>query len=298
MSISVTAERIGDGPIIRPDMDPRMGDNINGPSLIRVPDWLPAPLGRYYLYFGHHDGHYIRLAYADALEGPWRTHEAGVLPLEASLFAGHIASPDVIVDHAARQIRLYYHGSDSPTGVADALQVTRVALSTDGLNFEARPKILGQSYMRVIAHDGWHYAIAMPGIFYRSRDGLTDFEVGPNPFDANMRHAALLIDGDRLLVFYTRVGDCPEHIVATEIDLTRDWRQWQPVPPTKVLEPEFAWEGATCALRPSVRGLAKGPVRELRDPAVFEEDGQRYLLYAVAGESGIALARLTLAHAA
>lgn len=298
MSTSVTVERIGDGPIIRPGMDTRMGDNINGPSLIRVPDWLPAPLGRYYLYFGHHDGHYIRLAYADALEGPWRTHEAGVLPLAQSLFAGHIASPDVIVDHAAQQIRLYYHGSDSPTGVVDARQVTRLALSADGLDFEARPEVLGQSYMRVIAHGGWHYAIAMPGIFYRSRDGLTGFEVGPNPFDANMRHAALLIDGDRLLVFYTRVGDRPEHIVVSEIDLARDWRQWQPTEPTKVLEPERAWEGASLELRPSVRGLARGPVRELRDPAIFEEDGRRYLVYAVAGESGLALARLSLQHAA
>ena len=30
----------------------------------------------------------------------------------------------------------------------------------------------------------------------------------------------------------------------------------------------------------------------LRDPAIFEEDGRVYLLYAVAGESGIAIAEL------
>src|SRR5207253_325786 len=52
--------RFTTNPIIRPGLDDRMGDNINGPSLIRVPDWIEKPLGRYYLYFAHHDGDYIR----------------------------------------------------------------------------------------------------------------------------------------------------------------------------------------------------------------------------------------------
>ena len=30
------------------------GENINGPSLIKVPDWIKSPLARYYLYFSHH----------------------------------------------------------------------------------------------------------------------------------------------------------------------------------------------------------------------------------------------------
>jgi hypothetical protein len=33
-------------------------------------------------------------------------------------------------------------------------------------------------------------------------------------------------------------------------------------------------------------------VRQLRDPAVFEEGGHRYLLFCVAGEQGIAIAKL------
>jgi hypothetical protein len=36
------------------------------------------------------------------------------------------------------------------------------------------------------------------------------------------------------------------------------------------------------------------PVNQLRDPALFEEDGQVYLLYSVAGERGIALARVAI----
>ena len=52
----VHVERLGDGPIISPDTHPSIGKNIQGPSLIRVPDWVENPLGRYYLYFADHKG--------------------------------------------------------------------------------------------------------------------------------------------------------------------------------------------------------------------------------------------------
>lgn len=64
------AIRCPSNPIIRPEMDRSIGGNINGPSLIRAPYWLPNRLGKYYLYFAHHRGTYIRLAYADHLAGP------------------------------------------------------------------------------------------------------------------------------------------------------------------------------------------------------------------------------------
>ena len=47
-SLSITVERLGSGPIITPEMDSRMGGNIQGPSLIKVPDWVENPLGEYY----------------------------------------------------------------------------------------------------------------------------------------------------------------------------------------------------------------------------------------------------------
>jgi hypothetical protein len=43
---------------------------------------------------------------------------------------------------------------------------------------------------------------------------------------------------------------------------------------------------------PSVRSTAYGVVNQLRDPAVYEEAGVTYLLYAIGGESGIAIARV------
>ena len=289
----ITATRIGNAPIIRPHMDEVMGDNINGPSLLRVPDWVPNPLGRYYLYFAHHDGAYIRLAFADQIEGPWQMFEPGVLPLAESHFEGHIASPDIIVDDAARQIRLYYHGSNAQTHI-EAPQVTRVALSPDGLHFQAQPQVLGPFYMRVVNMGDNFLAMTMPGHFFRSNDGLSGFQQGPSLFDNTLRHSALLKRGDRLIVVFTRVGDSPESLLSAEIDITPDWHEWVPTDPQILLAPERDYEGGHIAPTPSERGMAIGPKCELRDPAILEDAGRTILAYAVAGESGIALAELAI----
>lgn len=284
--------RFAQNPIIRPHMDGCMGDNINGPSLIRMPDWVTNRLARYYLYFAHHDGRYIRLAYADKLEGPWRMHEPGVLSLEQSLFAGHVASPDVHVDEIKRRIRMYFHGSEVPSGVPGAAQHTRVALSSDGLSFQAAPELLGNSYLRAFAWGGMTYALAMPGVIYRSMDGVSGFEKGPTLFSKDMRHAALKLDGHTLTVFHTNVGDAPESILLSTIDLRPDWQAWKETPAITVLRPEHDYEGANAAPAPSVRGLVHGPVNQLRDPAIYREADRTYLLYSVAGETGIAIAEL------
>ncbi len=322
--MSVRVSRLLDGPIISPDLHPSIGVNIQGPSLIRAPDWVEEPLGAYYLYFADHKGSYIRLAYADTLSGPWRVHPPGSLHLAKSGFlteppepspeelaafetryrqsgmailhdvlseitTPHIASPDVHVDPIGRQIVMYFHGLESIGN-----QVTRVATSRNGLDFSARPEILGRSYFRVFRHDGVTYGLAMPGQLYRSADGFQGFEPGAMLFNPNMRHAALLKRDEVLFVFWTQVGDAPERILLSRIDLSGDWRRWKDGVPVEVLRPERSWEGADAPLTPSVRSTAYGQVNQLRDPAVFEESGRVYLLYSVAGESGIAIAEVLL----
>ena len=133
--------------------------------------------------------------------------------LNDSHFKGHIASPDVHVDHAQQRIRMYCHGAEVPTD-PPGTQLSRVALSADGLHFTAREKILGNAYLRVVAHHGAYLGLAMPGVFYRSTDALSGFERGPTLFGKDMRHCALLCREDQLLVFYTQVGDTPERIAA------------------------------------------------------------------------------------
>ena len=280
-------ERLPSNPIIRPHMDARMGANINGPSLIRTPDWLDNPLGGYYLYFGHHRGEYIRLAFADELTGPWTIYRPGVLDLKDAYTEHHLASPDVHVDNESREIRMYYHGP-----VPDRAQQSKVALSSNGVHFTARPENLGNSYFRVFHWRGQFYALAMPGIFYRSADGLTNFHRGPTLFSEDQRHTAVRLDGSRLSVLYTDAGDCPERILLSTIDLTPDWMEWRASEPVVILEPETDYEGADLPLEPSERGWSPERVRQLRDPGIYREGDETYLLYSVAGESGIAIARL------
>ena len=291
--VPLRVRRLDGNPILSRDTTPWVGRNINGPSLIAAPPWLEQPLGRYYLYFAHHRGTFIRLATADRLDGPWAVYQPGTLQLAESHFPTdgrrpHIASPDVHVDTATTTVRMYYHGLDTATRV----QHTRVATSADGIHFQARPELLGRPYFRVFARDGWWYAVARAGLLYRSADGLGRFERGQRLLDRDARHTGLLVRGDELLVFWSRVGDTPERILCSRVELTGDWGSWRAGPATEVVEPEYPWEGADQPLEASVQGWEDEPVRQLRDPAIFCEDDRTYLLYSVAGESGIAIAEL------
>lgn len=303
------AKRFSANPIITPDLDDSIGANINGPSLLRVPDWLPNPLGNYYLYFAHHQGESIRLAYADELPGPWTVYAPGTLRLEQTPCYNHIASPDLHIDEENQRILMYYHGpfvrpqeldSDPLKRIYPNLEGQRslLAVSEDGLNFTSDTEILGPSYFRVFSYPdtvaGWHYALAMPGILFRSRDGRANFEPGPVLFDSDQRHAALLIRDDILYVFYSRAGDCPEHILCATVDLRPDWKEWKASAPFSILEPETEYEGVNLPLAPSQRGAIHEPARQLRDPGIYQEGGHVYLLYSVAGESGLALAELRI----
>ncbi len=295
--------RLPGNPIIHPGLSRTIEGNINGPALIRTPNWLRGALGKYHLYFAHHAGKFIRLAYADALAGPWRIHEPGALHLAQTPFVGHIASPDVIVDESARQVRMYFHG---PVPVAErpalaplcrgqslhAAQFTRLAWSPDGLRFTVLPEVICPSYFRVCHWRGWWYGVSMPGVWWRSRDGVTAWEPGPVLFDDAVRHSALRVVGEELQWFFSRRHDAPEHILLSRLNLQTDWMQWRPTPAVTVLRPELAWEGADQPVVRSDCGAVHRPVHQLRDPAIYEEDGNTYLLYSVAGESGIALAQL------
>ncbi len=316
----VRVERLLDMPIITPDLHASIGENIQGPSLIRVPKWVEDRLGDYYLYFADHKGRYIRLAYAADPLGPWHIHPGGSLQIADSYFltappdvppeqaarlraapsnfghdrfveatTPHIASPDVHVDDKNRRIVMYFHGLE---GVST--QRSRVATSIDGIHFEAKPETLGRTYMRALQHGGYTYIMSMPGQFYRSQDPLSGFEEGPRLFNADMRHAALLKRGETLYVFWTQVGEVPERIMLSTIDISGDWTTWSETSGVEVLRPEFDWEGADAPLEPSVRSTAYGHVNQLRDPAIFEDasSGRVFLLYAVAGESGIAVAEV------
>jgi hypothetical protein len=302
-----------DGPLISVDAFPQLDGNINGPSLIRCPEWITAPPAKYLLYFAHHEGRSIRLALSDHLAGPWRLHHPAPMLLADSHFAQepaelaaldaqarsfidkgedgnypHIASPDVWVDHERREIRLYYHGR-----LDNGLQRTRVAVSKNGLNFGAREEILATPYLRLFKQDDWYYALTMPAQLYRSRDGLSGFEQGPRLTDEPIRHHALLRHQQRWYLFWTRVGDQPERILVSSLQTNTDWKHWRLGSPHEVHRARQYWEGADRPVSASNYGAIMQRVNQLRDPAIYQEDGRIYLLYAIAGEQGIAIGELS-----
>ncbi len=319
--MAVRATRLGRGPIIRPHMDARMGANINGPAIVATPDWAHERLGRYHLYFSAHKGTYIRLAYADAIGGPWTIHTPGVLDVRQSLFEAvdppepppgerpawaakmkggylyaHIASPDVHLDHANRRILMYYHGL-----LANGDQQTRLAVSDDGLHFRPLEPLLGPPYFRAFHYEDHVYTITWGGQIWRAPNWEGPFEPGPklvsyaakDGIGEGFRHGEVHRSGDTLHLFYTRMGDRPERILHTRLELAGDWLSWRGGNATTVLEPELDWEGADLPLSTSVMGGVEERVRELRDPCVFvDADGSAYLLYCGAGESGIGIATL------
>ncbi len=289
-----------------------MGGNINGPSLIRVPDWVEQPLGRYYLYFADHKGLYIRMAFADSLTGPWTIYSPGVLDVSESLFESvdppeppeadrpywakdlkggylyaHVASPDVHVDHETRQIRMYYHGL-----LWNGDQQTRLANSSDGLSFLPEQPLLGDPYYRVFQYQGFFYAVTFAGRLFRSRNWEGPFEQGPDVLASLaedgmlLRHAAVHLDGDCLYVAFSRIGECPERISCGIVQLSPDWNDWLVTGSHVLLEPDLDWEGAELPLAISEIGAASQPLRELRDPGFYAEDGRLFLLYCGAAEAG------------
>jgi hypothetical protein len=323
----VTARRFATNPLVTVRSSPSLGDNVNGPSVIRLPSWIPNPRGRYAMYFAHHMGRHIRVAFADRVEGPWRIHEGGVLPVEQTAFDRpqpdppetlddfytHVASPEVIADEQSRRLILWVHGwwTEAQRWPADPAaarqwarqrgygQYTQAATSSDALTFQPHPAITRTSYVRVFRWARLWYAMSRLGALGRSQHPLDAFEPGPDPFRdgpyANrVRHVALLRRENTLFVFFSAIRDTPERILVSRVSLSGDWTTWLASAPVELLAPATPYECATLPLAASEPGDVKGPVRQLRDPAIIEDEGRIVLFYSVCGEQGIAAAEITV----
>lgn len=269
--------------------------NVNGPSVIRVPPWIDEPLGRYYMYFAHHRGSFIRLAYADDVDGPWTVWNEGVLHLDDTPALDHIASPDVHVDETTETIRMYYHSVEDTT---TWWQSTFLATSTDGLTFESGHKALGPPYMRVFRMGPTWWAIAKlrggpGGMLLRAKHPNGPFHAGPQILPG-MRHAAVFAVGGVAHVVFSRIGDEPERLLRAEIVPQRRWIDTSDGPIVDVLWSQNKYEGTDMPMSQSEVGEAVDRVRAVRDPFVFPEDGEHLLFYSIAGERGVAMARVTL----
>jgi len=319
--------RLGTNPLITVSSSSTLGGNVNGPTVIRVPSWVERPMGKYYMYFANHLGEFVRCAYADAVTGPWTIYDPGVLhvkdtaffraqpdpPETRADFYTHVASPEILVDHARRRIVLWMHGwwtggerwpATPPEARAWARargygQYTQVAESSDGVHFTVRPAITKTSYLRVFERGGSFYGVSRLGVISRASDPMASFELGPSlfrgtPYAGRVRHVALVLRGDRLFVFFTGIGDAPERVLMSTVMLTGEWTTWQASAPVEVLAPQAAYECSDLPNAPSEGGDIDGPARQIRDPFVFEDEGRAFLFYSTCGEQGIAAAEVTL----
>lgn len=284
--------RARSNPIIQPGMAKTIGTNLNGPCMVRVPRWAPLHRGQYLLYFGHHRGDHIRLAYADTPYGPWMVHTPGVLSLGDVHVTDHIASPDVHVLDASHSFRMYFHGVSGSYGAAAAQQCTEVATSTDGVTFKAGGVILDEAYLRAFFWRGAWYAVTMPGRLYRSPGGINGFVRGPDLLPPDARHCAVSVRGDLLWIFFSQIGDAPEHIKTCTVDLTLDWERWTPGAALDLMFPRHEYEGIDRPVHASHPGQSTERQRQLQDPFVYSDGNGDWIVYAAAGESNIALARL------
>jgi len=290
--------------------------NINGPSVIRVPEWVTDPLGKYYLYFAHHKGTSIRLAYADQTMGPWFIYPMPVLTVEQSLFVtndldpnsrndwvngpdylyAHIASPDVHVDQHAKQILMFFHGL-----LPDGDQQTRLALSKNGRSFSAAPPLLGPSYLRAFQWRGRWYATHLwgeMGIFETLSTTPKIFPHTTLPYQitgaphAKIRHGHICRVVEHMHFVFSRIGDAPECILHCPIELSDNPQDWRFGPVSTLLSPNEAWEGFGKVPVKSAEGSARGWIPELRDPCLFYDEGRLWLLYSGGGERGIGVAEM------
>src|SRR5436190_713717 len=69
---------------------------------------------------------------------------------------------------------------------------------------------------------------------------------------------------------------------------------WRTTPAVPVLQPEASYECPDLPNAPSDAGDVEIPVKQIRDPFVFEDEGKSYLFYSICGEQGIAAAEVDL----
>lgn len=291
------------------------GSNIMFGTIVRAASWHASPLDTYYCLFGHHDGTYIRLAHAPAVTGPWTVVPTGTTATLAALNAAggyslgtHLSSPHLVVDMVNEIYVLFAHADSTGLG-----HETVVATSTDLVTWTfndsgaalASPAV-GMTYVRPFSYGGVWYAVSnflelfrssdvagIAGASYARQATLTTFR-GPNPGSA--RHAAALVRGSTLVVFWSESDDYPEHLRYASLDLATagSWETWALGASSSLILPYTDGDGADLPFVEAVAGVAHARTRGLRDPGFFEDDdGTIWLIYAQAGEDALAVVDVT-----
>lgn len=212
---------VGSGDVIARD-----GPKTGFPSVVRVPEWVPVeerahPRARYYLYYGTHHGEHIFMKWAESLDGEWEEFNLGgtynnfsrrgvfdIRSDPARSTYGHIAAPDIHIDHQAQRFIMIYHGQNQPATVTSTGQKVPqhhenfVATSRYGLNFNdpltcggepghgprtvtvegmTRDICIGPSYQRAFQVRGEWYSLSKRAVISKAEN--RDDPFAPRPDD-------------------------------------------------------------------------------------------------------------------
>lgn len=288
------------------------GNNIMFGSIVKAASWHVAPLGDYYCLFGDHDGTYIRVAYADAVTGPWTVITAGTdITLAALNAAGgysggtHVSSPEIIVDDVGERYVVTLHGDSTGLGHES---VAAESIDLENFTFLDSAARLsdgtGMLYVRPFTYGGEWYAVSDTLILFRSAtltgSNAYSRQTDPATFrgsnGGNGRHAGCVVRGDTLVVFWTNRGDYCERIKYASLDMSAaGWDSWAMGAGADMLFPYTVGDGADMPWTTSGSGAVTARVRELRDPGVFIDpsDGTHWLIYAQAGEDALGVLDIT-----
>ena len=325
IALELNPRRLSQNPLITVTSSPTLGGNVNGPTVIRVPDWVERPLGKSYMYFANHMGDFIRLAYADSVSGPWTIHEPGVLHVKDSAFFReqpdppealddfytHVASPEILIDRDRKRFVMWVHGWFTngerwPANLADARawarqkgygQFTQPAESIDGVHFTVQAAITKTSYIRVFQRGAFLLWRLEAWSRVSCRQSAVVVRARREPVS---RHNVLEPRTPRRAGAARRPPPCVLHrnrrcsrtLMVSTVDLSPDWTMWRASAPVEVLRPETTYECVDMPNVPSDAGDINEPARQIRDPFVFEDEGRAYLFYSTCGEQGIAAAEI------
>ena len=251
-------ERFAENPLITFSRSPSIGDNANGPTVIRVPRWVQRPLGRYYMYFAHHSGQFIRLAYADSVRGPWKIHEPGVLKVADTAFyrpqpdpadspSGvytHLASPEIYIDESrsesccgSMECGPRDSGGPSAAGRGGVGEAARVRAIHAGGRVARRIDVPRPAHHQteLLARDSLRGTLLRYGQTRATAQSVesarrlrTRWQSVPR-FTVRGSSASRVAarDNGLLHIVFSAIGDAPENILYTTVSMKGDWDTWR-----------------------------------------------------------------------
>ena len=216
-----------------------------------------------------------------------------------------IHSPDILY---SPQENLYYMHAHLHRCKQHGKQPTAVFTSPDLLHWNisnvADPFVANNLfYARLFHYKGQLYGIAKSQetstgsmVLFESTSFRSDYKV-IHKLAQGVRHVGLHRKQDTLFIFFTLIGDEPERIFLSTIDLTQPPSKWELRPGPEIMKPP----NTNSPLKISKPGAAPcHHVQELRDPFFFPDEDEAEnqlkgtLFYTLAGEQAIGASSLRI----